>query len=277
MKFTKMHGCGNDYVLVDAMNNKVENPAGFAKEICRRRFGVGADGLLLVANSDKADFRMRMFNPDGSEAEMCGNGIRCFAKYIYDHGLKKSETLKIETGNGILNIELRIDGGLVSSATVMMGEPILERAKIPVAGEEKQMLNDPLNVGGETFNVTAVSMGNPHAVVYVDSMENFEIEKYGPIFQSHAMFPERVNTNFVQVISRGEVRVRTWERGAGLTMACGTGCAAVCVAGALLGRTDRKITATVDGGVLSLEWRDDNRVYLTGPAVEVFSAEYTIS
>lgn len=271
-----MHGCGNDYVLVDAMENRIQDPASLAKEMCRRRFGIGADGLLLVFNSDNADFRMRMFNPDGSQAEMCGNGIRCFAKYIYDHGLKKSETLKIETGNGVLDIELQIEDGIASGATVMMGEPVLERSKIPVSGDGGQMLDEPLEVEGETFNVTAVSMGNPHAVVFVDSLGDFQIGKFGPAFENHPMFPERVNTNFAEVISRGEVRVRTWERGAGLTMACGTGCAAVCVAGAMLDKTDRKLSIRVDGGVLGLEWRGDERVYLTGPAVEVFSGDYSV-
>jgi diaminopimelate epimerase len=276
MRFTKMHGCGNDYVLVDAMENSIQDPAGLAKEMCRRRFGIGTDGLLLVCSSDKADFHMRMFNPDGSQAEMCGNGIRCFAKYIYDHRLKKTETLKIETGNGILDIELQIENGIASGATVMMGKPILKRSEIPVTGEGEQMLDEPLEIKGKTFNVTAVSMGNPHAIVFVDSMEDFEIEKYGPGFENHPMFPERVNTNFVEVISRGEARVRTWERGAGLTMACGTGCSAVCAAGAMLDRTDRKLSIRVDGGVLGLEWRDDERVYLTGPAVEVFSGDYSV-
>ncbi|MHC4661062.1 MAG: diaminopimelate epimerase [Planctomycetota bacterium] len=276
MKFTKMHGCGNDYVLLENMNNGIEKPAQLAKAMCARRFGIGADGLLLVSPSEKAHFRMRMFNPDGSEAEMCGNGIRCFAKYVYEHGHTKETDLAVETGNGVLDLKLRVEGGKVSVVTVMMGEPILERKKIPVAGEGAKMIDEPIEVAGTTFNVTAVSMGNPHAIVFLDSLANFNIETFGPFFEEHGMFPKKINTSFVEVKSRGEVRVRTWERGAGLTMACGTGCSAVCVAGALLEKTDRKVHMIVDGGELDLEWRKDNKVYMTGPAVEVYSGDYAV-
>jgi diaminopimelate epimerase len=295
MKFTKMHGIGNDYVYVDGFAEKVADPAGVARKISNRHFGIGGDGLILIVPSDKADVRMRMFNADGSEAEMCGNGVRCVAKYAFDHGLSKSNPMKVETGRGVLLLELRTDNGRVRDVTVNMGEPILELAKIPVdvaklspglhpreydihfnggtdPEEEEARL---LETDDSPVSATFVSMGNPHATTYVSDVEAVNLNYLGPLIEHHVAFPRRLNANFVQVISQSEVRMRTWERGSGITMACGTGACAVCVSGVLTGKTGRKILAHLPGGDLQLEWREsDNCVYMTGPAAEVFSGEW---
>jgi diaminopimelate epimerase len=280
MKFTKMHGIGNDYVYVNGFTETVAYPARLAREISDRHFGVGSDGLILILPSKQADVRMRMFNADGSEAEMCGNGVRCVAKYAFEHGISKRNPMKVETGGGVLCLELQLEGGEVRSVTVNMGQPMLEMAKIPV---ESRFLKASSKSNEYSFSVEGsnisdaafVSMGNPHVVIFVDDVSQIDVARLGPLVERHQAFPRRINAHWVQVKSRSEVIVRTWERGSGITLACGTGACAVCVAGSLTGRTDRKILAHLPGGDLSLEWRQkDNCVYMTGPAVEVFSGEW---
>jgi len=281
MRFTKMHGIGNDYVYVDCVNSPMPaDPAALSRAISPRHFGIGADGLILICPSDKADARMRMFNADGSESEMCGNGLRCVAKFVYDHGIAKKPRLAIETGRGVLQVDLEIAGGKVSRATVNMGEPILKSAEIPTTLPGDPPINAPITVAGMRFDVTCVSMGNPHAVAFV-SDEFFKpgdrdlVAEFGPKLEHAREFPRRVNAHFVKVHSPNEVTMRTWERGSGITLACGTGACSVCVAGVLTGRTNRKILAHLPGGDLQLEWSEaDNCVYKTGPATEVFSGEW---
>jgi diaminopimelate epimerase len=279
-----MHGAGNDYVYINCFAEPIPpDPAALAKILSDRHFGIGGDGIILICPSDKADARMRMFNADGSESEMCGNGVRCVAKYVYDHGLCRRSPLKIETGRGVLNLELEIDPPTqkVHRVRVDMGEPILEPAKIPTTlpGDPKRpggaVVDAELNVSGETLRVTCVSMGNPHCVTFVAKPTDRLVLQLGPKVEVDAHFPRRINVHFVQVRSPDEVVMRTWERGSGETLACGTGACAVCVAGVLSGRTARKITAHVAGGQLELFWNEtDNHVYMTGEAVEVFEGEW---
>ena len=278
MKFTKMHGAGNDYVYVNCFAERVDNPAEVAIRVSNRNFGIGSDGLILIMPSDKADVRMRMFNSDGSESEMCGNGIRCVAKYAYDHGIVGKKEISAETGAGILTLQLFTnEANKVEKVRVNMGKPRLTRGEIPMTGEAgARVVSEPLNVLHTTFQITCVSMGNPHCVIFVDDVENFQVEKYGPIIENHEIFPRRTNVEFVQIISRTEVRQRTWERGAGETLACGTGASAVCVAGALNCLTEKRILNHLSGGDLELEWAEDGFLYMTGPAVEVFSGEIEI-
>lgn len=272
MKFTKMQGAGNDYVYVDCFEEAFPaDPAQLARDIADRHFGVGGDGLILICPSDKADARMRMFNADGSESEMCGNGVRCVAKFVYDHGIRQSENLRIETGRGVLSLDLRIENGLVQRVRVNMGKPILKSADIPTTLPGDPPVDATLVVGGRDLAVTCVSMGNPHCITYVDHLSDEWVLGVGPKVETAPEFPRRVNAEFVEVVSRSEVKLRVWERGSGETLACGTGASAVCVAGVLTGRTDRKITAHLPGGDLELEWGADENVYMTGPAVEVFS------
>jgi diaminopimelate epimerase len=275
MKFTKMQGAGNDYVYVNCFEERVENPGQLAIRVSNRNFGIGSDGLILILPSEKADVRMRMFNSDGSESEMCGNGVRCVAKYAYDHGLVSKKEITAETGAGVLTLQLFTDtGNLVDKVRVNMGVPRLTRAEIPMQGNgTDRAVAEPLNIMHTAFSITCVSMGNPHCVIFVDDVERFQVEKYGPLIENHDIFPRRTNVEFVQIISTGEVRQRTWERGAGETLACGTGASAVCVAGALNGLTEKKILNHLSGGDLELEWAEDGNVYMTGPAVEVFSGE----
>jgi diaminopimelate epimerase len=279
MKFTKMHGAGNDYVYVNCFEEKVENPADTAIKVSNRNFGIGSDGLILIMPSDKADVRMRMFNSDGSESEMCGNGIRCVAKYAYDHGIVAKKEISAETGAGILSLQLFTGAdNKVDRVRVNMGKPRLKKVEIPMLGDHQddQTVNQPLNILHTVFNITTVSMGNPHCVIFVDDVENFQVEKYGTLIENHDLFPRRTNVEFVQIISRTEVRQRTWERGAGETLACGTGASAVCVAGVLNGVTDKKIINHLSGGDLELEWAEDGFLYMTGPATEVFSGEIAL-
>ena len=281
MRFTKMQGIGNDYVYVDCVRNSVPaDPAALARAISPRNFGIGADGLILICPSTEADVRMRMFNADGSESEMCGNGIRCVAKFVYDHGIARKPRLAIETGRGVLTVDLELKNDKVSRVKVNMGEPILKSSEIPTTLPGDPPVNASLSIGGMRFDLTCVSMGNPHAVAYV-SDDFFKtdgrdlVAEYGPKLENAREFPRRVNAHFVKVDSLSEVTMRTWERGSGITLACGTGACAVCVAGVLTGHTGRKLLAHLPGGDLELEWSEaDNCVYMTGPATEVFSGEW---
>lgn len=279
MRFTKMHGAGNDYVYVDCFHHQVPaEPHTLARQIADRRFGVGGDGLILIRPSAVADARMQMFNADGSEAEMCGNGIRCVAKYVFDHGICGKESLKIETGAGILSVELETARGRVSRVRVDMGEPILEASRIPTTFSGARVVNQPLTIAGRTLTVTCVSMGNPHCIAFVPEATDDLVLGLGPQMEVDAHFPARVNVEFVEVLKPDEVRQRTWERGSGETWACGTGASAVCVAGVLSGKTERKIVNHLRGGDLELEWNPaDNHVYMTGPAAEVFSGDWNPS
>jgi len=278
MRFTKMHGLGNDYVCIDCFYEQVGDPAALAQAVCRRRFGAGGDGLILIMPGDSADVRMRIFNADGSEAEMCGNGLACLAKYAYDHALARVNPMKVRTQAGIKTVNLIIGGdGKVATAMTDMGEPTLSPPGIPVKLEGERAVDAALEAGGESLLMTCVSMGNPHAVFYVDDAAGVALERIGPEIEHHELFPERVNAHFVQVISPGEVTMRTWERGSGITLACGTGASAVCVAGVLTGKTHRQITAHLPGGDLHVEWRrSNNHVYMTGPAAEVFTGDWPV-
>lgn len=276
MKFTKMHGAGNDYVYVDGFRETVADPAALAREISDRHFGVGGDGLILILPSNRADVRMRIFNADGSEAEMCGNGLRCVAKYAFDHGLVERTAITVETGAGLLPLEMFTNAaGRVDRVRVNMGRPRLSRAELPMTGPaDERVVELPLEILDRAFRVTCVSMGNPHCVIYVDDVAGFPVERYGPVIEHHPLFPRRTNVEFVQVIGPGEVRQRTWERGAGETLACGTGSAAVTVAGLLTGRTGQTLLNHLAGGDLEMAWDGEGEVFMTGPAVEVFSGEY---
>jgi diaminopimelate epimerase len=275
MRFTKMQGTGNDYVYVDCFQEPLpQDPPALARRVADRHFGIGGDGLILICPTPHADAQMRMFNADGSESEMCGNGLRCVAKYVYDHGICRRETLRIETGRGILTSELEVSGGKVQRVVVDMGEPILDAAQIPTTLPGSPVVNAELCVGPHRLRVTCVSMGNPHCVTYVDRLSDDWVLALGPKVETDPHFPRRTNAEFVEVLSPAEVRVRIWERGSGETLACGTGASAVCVAGVLSGRSGRKILAHLPGGDLQLCWRDDNHVTLGGPAVEVFSGEW---
>ena len=276
MRFTKMHGLGNDYVYVDCFAEQVASPSDLARTLSDRHFGVGGDGLILILPSDDADVRMRMFNADGSEGQMCGNGIRCLAKYAYDHGLARVNPMRVATEAGVKDIDLVLDSdGTVAAATVDMGEPILAPDRIPVKMPMRHVVDVPLRLSHHALGITCVSMGNPHAVIYTDDVAAVALAELGPEIETHPVFPERVNVHFVQVHGPDEVTMRTWERGSGITLACGTGASAVCVAGVLTGKTGRDITAHLPGGDLKLEYRrSDNHVYMTGPAVEVFSGEW---
>lgn len=277
MRFTKMHGIGNDYVFVDCSEQEIDDPAEVARAISDRHFGVGSDGLILILPSEHADVRMRMFNTDGSEGEMCGNGIRCVAKYAYDHGLTKSNPMRVETPAGIKKIELELtEDGKVATASVDMGKPILDSQAIPVKIPQNRVVDMPVRSSKWAYQMTCVSMGNPHAIIFVPDAAAVPLEEVGPELECHPLFPQRVNVHFVQAHSDSEVTMRTWERGSGITLACGTGASAVCVAGVLTGRTGRTITAHLPGGDLKLDWRDENdRVYMTGPATEVFSGNWS--
>ncbi len=276
MQFTKMQGAGNDYVYVDCFAEPMPaNPAELARRISDRHFGVGGDGLILICPSKQADARMRMFNADGSESEMCGNGIRCVAKFVYDHGIASTPNLAIETGAGVLSLDLEVENGRVRRVRVDMGKPILIPDQIPTTLPGNPVVETELTVGSKRFPVTAVSMGNPHCVAFVDELSDAWVLEIGPLVENDPHFPNRVNAEFVQVLSRSEVRQRTWERGSGETLACGTGASAVCVAGVLTGRTDRQVRVRLPGGTLDLEWNEaDGHVYMTGEAEEVFTGKW---
>jgi diaminopimelate epimerase len=281
MHFTKMHGAGNDYIYVDCFAEPIPaDPSALARRISDRRFGVGGDGLILICPTDRADAEMRMFNADGSASEMCGNGIRCVAKYVFDHDIARRNPLSIESAGRIYSLELDVRRGSVASVRVDMGEPILTPAQIPTnlrspRGTEEPVVDVPITVGGREFHVTTVSMGNPHCVTFVENATDDLVLGIGPQLEVDPRFPKRVNCEFVEVRGRQELRQRTWERGSGETFACGTGACAVCVAGVLTGRTDRKVLIHLLGGDLSIEWSEENNhVFMTGPAVEVFTGRW---
>ena len=274
IKFTKMEGLGNDYVYMDAINQKIENRSEPARFVSNRNLGIGSDGLILIEKSEVADFKMTMFNSDGSQAEMCGNGIRCVAKFVYDKGMTDKTTLKIETLAGIKILELNVEDGKVKTVRVDMGEPILEAEKIPVISTEKPVKNLILKAQDKEFRFTCVSMGNPHAITIVDDTESFDVKKYGEELEVNKAFPRRANVEFVQIVDKNTIKMRVWERGAGETLACGTGACATAVACNLNGLTDRKVTIKLLGGNLKIEWNaENNHVYMTGPATTVFEGE----
>lgn len=275
MKFTKMHGIGNDYVYVNCLEETVENPEAVARFVSDRHFGIGSDGLILIKPSKTGDFQMDMYNADGSSSQMCGNGIRCVAKYVYDYGLTDKTEVDIETKAGMKHIVLTVEHEKAVKARVDMGEPILEPAKIPVTGEGERMVNQPILVDGEEYRMTCVSMGNPHAVVFMEEpVKDLELEKIGPKFEFHERFPERVNTEFMNVLDRRTMDMRVWERGSGETLACGTGTCAAVVAAVLNGLTERKVLVHLLGGDLEIFWNEkDNHVYMTGAAETVFEGE----
>lgn len=277
MKFTKMHGCGNDYVYVNAMENEVRNPEQVAVKVSDRHFGIGSDGLILICDSDVADFRMRMFNADGSEGKMCGNGVRCIAKYVYDNKLTDKTEISLETLGGIKYLKLQVEKGKVTQVTVDMGEPVLDGLLIPVMIDKNPVVSEPIMIQDQRYEMTCVSMGNPHAVVLVEDTQKFPIEQVGPFFEKNSVFPEGVNTEFVQVLSPSEINMRVWERGSAETMACGTGACASVVACFLLGVTGREVTVHLLGGDLKIRYDEEsNHVFMTGPATTVFEGEIDV-
>ena len=270
IRFTKMQGAGNDYVYIDATVQDVAHPERLAVEMSDRHFGVGSDGLVLILPSDKADFRMRMFNADGSEAQMCGNASRCVGKYVYEHGLTTQKTLLLETASGIKVLDLHVSDGKVSRVSVDMGVPVLEPAAIPVNLPGERVVDMPITVAGEEYRMTCVSMGNPHAVLFVPSLDAVDVHGLGPLAEHHALFPERCNIEFAEIVSPTEIRMRVWERGAGETLACGTGACATLVAAVLNGLTQRQAKLRLLGGDLDIAWREDGHVCMTGGAETVF-------
>jgi len=279
LKFTKMHGIGNDFVVVNALSDAPEEERlpEISRKITDRKFGVGGDGLILVLPSRVADFRMRMFNPDGSEAEMCGNGIRCFAKYVFDRRLIAEPTIKVETLAGVKFLKMLTRGGKVEAVRVDMGSPRLLRSEIPMRGDDNgKVIGEGLRAEGRRFEITAVNMGNPHVVIFDDNLDTFPVTRYGPAIENHKSFPQRTNVQFVQVCNPGEIIVKTWERGAGETLACGTGACAAVVACVLNNKTGRNVLVHLPGGDLRVEWTGDNRVVLTGPAEEVFEGDFPL-
>lgn len=275
MRFTKMEGLGNDYVYINCLAEQVEQPSALAVKVSDRHFGIGSDGLILIKASDTADFCMDMYNADGSRSEMCGNGIRCVGKYVYDYGLTNKTEVSIETLAGIKYLTLTLENGKVKEVTVDMGAPELVPSRIPVASDKDILVDEPIAVGGKTYRMTCVSMGNPHAVVFVDSTADFPLEEAGPLFESHTMFPNRINAEFVEILNSREVNMRVWERGTGETLACGTGACASAVACILNGLTENEITIHLSGGDLRIFWdRKENKVFMTGPATTVFDGEY---
>lgn len=274
MKFSKMHGCGNDYVYVDCTKQDLDHIPELAIKVSDRHFGIGSDGLILIKASQTADFMMDMYNNDGSRGKMCGNGIRCVAKFVYDLGLTDKKQLKIETLSGIKDLSLSVEAGKVTTVTVDMGSPITKPSLIPVISDQEIIIKEPITVGDSIYEVTCVSMGNPHAVVFVEDTKTVPIEVIGPLFEFHEIFPERINTEFVHVIDRKHIEMRVWERGSGETLACGTGACASVVACILNGLTDNEVTVALLGGELKIEYnKEKNTVFMTGPAVKVFDGE----
>lgn len=283
MKFTKMHGCGNDYVYVDCTKEVIPNISETAIRVSDRHFGIGSDGLILIKASDVADFEMDMYNADGSRGKMCGNGIRCVAKYVYDHGLTDKTTITVNTLSGIKTLKLTVEDGKVSKVRVDMGEPELIPAQVPVKASVLGLADDrreaivaePLEIKGRSYDITCVSMGNPHCITFIgEDVRDFPLEEVEPVFEKHELFPERVNTEFINVIDKDHLRMRVWERGSGETLACGTGACAVAVASYLNGFTGRSVDIELLGGHLEVVYDEKtNHVFMTGPATEVFSGE----
>ncbi|MFW5867637.1 MAG: diaminopimelate epimerase [Armatimonadota bacterium] len=277
LRFTKMHGLGNDYVYVDGHDQNLDrfDLGKLSALVSDRHYGVGSDGLILILPSDVADFRMRIFNPDESESNMCGNGMRCCAKYVYDHGLTDDTDLTFETLAGIIKPSLTVEEGVVTSVTVDMGEPRLARRDIPMTGEpaDEPVIDEELDVDGQTVRITAISVGNPHCIQFVESVEEAPVLTMGPKIEYHPAFPNRTNVEFIEIVDRENVKMRVWERGAGETLACGTGATATCVACSINDLTERSIEVELLGGTLQIEWRDDNHLFMTGPAVEIYTGE----
>lgn len=276
MKFIKMHGCGNDYVYLDSIRQTLpqEGRGELAKRLSDRHFGVGGDGAIFINASDAADFEMEMYNADGSRAEMCGNGIRCVAKYVYDNGLTDKTDISVVSAGEVKKLKLFTEDGKVSAVTVDMGAPVLEAKLVPVLSDHERAIEEDIEVSGTIYQMTCVSMGNPHAVVFVENVESLDLEALGPCFERHERFPNRINTEFVELVDRKHVRMRVWERGTGETLACGTGCCAVAAAGVLSGVTDREVTVHVRGGEIQIAWEEDTgHIFMTGPAETVFTGE----
>lgn len=277
MKFTKMEGIGNDYVYVDCTKEEITDPYRVAQIVSKRHFGIGSDGLILIKKSEIADFKMEIYNADGSQAEMCGNGIRCVAKYVYDKGLTNKTNISVETLAGIKYLELTVENNKVKKVKVDMGEPILEAEKIPVKAKESPVTNLKLKAADKEFTFTCVSMGNPHAVTIIENVENFDVAKYGSLLEKNEAFPKKSNIEFIEILDRKNIKMRVWERGAGETLACGTGSCAATVSCVLNNVTENKINVHLLGGKLTIEWnKKNNHVYMTGPATTVFEGEIDI-
>ncbi len=275
MKFTKMHGCGNDYIFVNCIEKKLENPNEISLRLSDRHFGIGSDGLILIDTSKVADFKMSIFNADGSEAKMCGNGIRCVAKYVYDNGLTNNTQIKVETLSGIKTLDMIIKDTKVETVTVNMGAPIMNPVLIPVISDKEIIVSEPIAILGVEYQITCVSIGNPHCVIFVEDVKNLNLEKIGPEFEKHSMFPDRVNTEFIRVIDRKNIEMRVWERGSGETFACGTGACASVVACVLNGATEDEVLVHLLGGNLLIKYdREENIIYMTGGAEEVYVGYY---
>lgn len=273
--FSKWHGLGNDFVIVNGLEESIENYKELAIKVCDRHFGIGADGLVILLTSEIADFKMRIFNSDGSEAEMCGNVTRCMARYVFEHGLTDKKKITLETKAGIIKPELIFTNGILDTVRVDMGEPRLKRSEIPMVGNaDEQVINEILRVGDAEYSITCVSMGNPHCIIFVDDLTLVDLSVIGPKIETDPVFPKKTNVEFVQVLNKQKLRMRVWERGAGVTMACGTGTCATLVAAVLNGKADRQATIELDGGTLLIEWGLDNHIYMSGPAVEVFRGKY---
>lgn len=277
MEFVKMEGCGNDYVYVNGFNTKIDNPNELSKIVSDRHFGIGSDGLIVINPSEVADFKMSMYNADGSEGKMCGNGIRCVAKYVYDYKMIDKEVITVETLAGIKTLKLNVENGKVKTVRVNMGSPIINAKDVPVISDKEKVINEPVVIDGKEYGITCVSMGNPHAITFVDDTDSLKIEKIGPGFEKNEIFPDRVNTEFIQIIDRNTIKMRVWERGSGETLACGTGACASVVACVLNNLTDNKVTVKLLGGDLKIKYdTDENTVYMTGPARIAFTGNIDI-
>ena len=277
MEFTKMQGCGNDYVYVNGFENKIDNPNKLSEIVSDRHFGIGSDGLIVINPSEKADFKMSMYNADGSEGKMCGNGIRCVAKYVYDNKMTDKTTITVETLSGIKTLELNVKNDKVETVKVNMGTPILLPKDVPVVSDKDKVVDEPIVIDDKEYRITCVSMGNPHAITFIENTDDLEIETIGPKFENNPIFPDRVNTEFIQVLDRNTVKMRVWERGSGETFACGTGACATVVACVLNGLTDDKVTVKLLGGDLFIEYnREKNTVYMTGPAKVSFTGKIEV-
>lgn len=277
MEFTKMQGCGNDYVYVNGFENKIDNPNKLSEIVSDRHFGIGSDGLIVINPSEKADFKMSMYNADGSEGKMCGNGIRCVAKYVYDNKMTDKTTIAVETLSGIKTLELNVKNDKVETVKVNMGTPILLPKDVPVVSDKDKVVDEPIVIDDKEYRITCVSMGNPHAITFIENTDDLEIETIGPKFENNPIFPDRVNTEFIQILDRNTVKMRVWERGSGETFACGTGACATVVACVLNGLTDEKVTVKLLGGDLFIEYnREENTAYMTGPAKVSFTGKIEV-